>query len=283
VIDLKAIQTFTARASGFTINIIDGGNHVDKSKVLVLPLALSSMPPQSVLDKYETTVVESPSKKWTNLLGRSGSEQCAQIDIVLRLDSSETIQPRMVLETLAMYGATLRPQSTDQNSARIHRDLRNIAFRTLASLILTIPILVLVWSPRPLASPNVSHGAQLALATLIILVAWPIYSGSFRSAYYLHRADLGVLTSFSTLTSYIFSVIAFGFQVAGRDIGEPFFETVGLLITLIFAGRTLQAGTRKFGLKAVDNLGKLQPQTARLIDQEEREIDVRSVPTLHDS
>jgi cation transport ATPase len=52
---------------------------------------------------------------------------------------------------------------------------------------------------------------------------------------------------------------------------------------LIFAGRTLQAGTRKFGLKAVDNLGKLQPQTARLIDQEEREIDVRSVPTLHDS
>jgi cation transport ATPase len=278
VIDLKAIQTFTARASGFTINIIDGGNRLDKSKVLVIPFALTSMPPQSVLDKYETTVVESPSKKWTNLLGRTGSEQGAQVDIVLRLDSSEPIQPRMVLETLAIYGATLRLQSTDQNSARIHRDLRNIAFRTLASLILTIPILVLVWSHRPLASPNVSHGAQLALATLIILVAWPIYSGSFRSAYYLHRADLGVLTSFSTLTSYIFSVIAFGFQVGGRDIGEPFFETVGLLITLIFAGRTLQAGTRKFGLKAVGNLGKLQPQKARLLDQEEREIDVRSVP-----
>ena len=112
----------------------------------------------------------------------------------------------------------------------------------------------------------------------MIFVAWPIYSGSFRSAYYLHRADLGVLTSFSTLTSYIFSIIAFGFKVAGRDIGEPFFETVGLLITLIFAGRTLQAGTRKFGLKAVDNLGKLQPQMARLILEEVKEIDVRFVP-----
>jgi cation transport ATPase len=281
VIDLKAIQTFTARASGFTINIIDDGNHLDKSKVLVLPLALTSMPPQSVLDKYETTSIQGPSEKWTNLLGRTGSKQSAQIDIALRLDSSDPIQPRVVLESLATYGATLRPQSTDQNSARIHRDLRNIAFRTLASLILTIPILVLVWSPRPLATPNVSHGFQLALATLIVLVAWPIYSGSFRSAYYLRRADLGVLTSFSTLTSYIFSVIAFGFQLAGRDIGEPFFETVGLLFTLIFAGRTLQAGTRKFGLKAVDNLDKLQPQKARLIDQEEREIDVRSVPVPH--
>jgi len=281
VIDLKAIQTFTARASGFTINILDGDNQLDKSKVLVLPLAFTSVPPQGVLDGYETTGDQSPVKNWTNLLGRTGSEQGTQINIVLRLDSSEPIQPRSVLEGLAVYGATLRPQPTDQNSARIHRDLRNIASRTLASLILTIPILVLVWSPQPLASPNVSHGTQLALATLVILVAWPIYSGSFRSAYYLHRADLGVLTSFSTLTSYVFSVIAFGFQVGGREIGEPFFETVGLLITLIFAGRTLQAGTRKFGLKAVDNLGKLQPQMARLVNQEEMEIDVRSVPLPH--
>jgi hypothetical protein len=278
VIDLKAIQTFTVRASGFTINIIDGGDHQAKSKVLVLPLTMTSIPPQSALDKYETTVVQGPVANWTSLLSRTGPEQGPQIDIVLRLDSSEPIQPRRVLEALVMYGATLRPQSTDQNSARIHRDLRNIAFRTLASLVLTIPILVLVWSPRPIATPNVSHGTQLALATLIILVAWPIYSGSFRSAYYLHRADLGVLTSFSTLTSYMFSVIAFGFQVGGRDIGEPFFETVGLLITLIFAGRTLQAGTRKFGLKAVNNLGRLQPQSTRLFDQGEREIDVRSVP-----
>ena len=281
VIDLKAIQTFTARASGFTINVLEGGIALDKSKALILPLSFTSNPPQSVLDGYETTGSQGPVKTWTNLLGRTSSDQGVHIDIVLRLDSSEPIQPRNVLEGLAVYGATLRPQSTDQNSARIHRDLRNIAFRTLASLILTIPILVLVWFPRPLASPNVSHGTQLALATLIVLVAWPIYSGSFRSAYYLHRADLGVLTSFSTLTSYIFSVIAFGFQVGGREIGEPFFETVGLLITLIFAGRTLQAGTRKFGLKAVDNLGKLQPQTASLIDQEEREIDVRSVFDLH--
>ena len=275
MVDLKAIQTFTARASGFKINILDGSNHFNKSKVLVLPLTLTSMPLQSVLDKYETTSVQGPYKKWFDLSGRTSSEQGAQLDLVLHLDSYEPIQPRIVLEDLAIYGTTLRPQSTDQDSARIHRDLRNISFRTLASLILTIPILVLVWSPRPLASPNVSQGVQLALATLIVLVAWPIYSGSFRSAYYLHRADLGVLTSFSTLTSYIFSVIAFGFQVAGRDIGEPFFETVGLLITLIFAGRTLQAGTRKFGLKAVDNLGKLQPQSAMLVDEVERDIDVR--------
>jgi cation transport ATPase len=276
VIDLKAIQTFTARASGFKINIL-GGSALDNSKKLVLPLSFARMPPRSVLDRYETVGLDNKGSNanWKNYLVQKNTKQGGYIDMVLRLDSTRPIQPRAILDDLAVYGVTLRPQSTDQNQIRIHRDLRNIAFRTLASLILTIPILVLVWSPRPLASRDISHGIQLALATLIIAVAYPVYSGSFRSAYYLHRADLGVLTSFSTLTSYIFSAIAFGFQVGGQDIGEPFFETVGLLITLIFAGRTLQAVTRKFGLKAVDDLGRLQPQSARVVDQMEKEIDVR--------
>jgi len=212
---------------------------------------------------------------------RKNSSKGADIDLVLRLDQSNPIRPRDLLNELSEYGVTLRPQSTDQNQARIHRDLCNIAFRTLASLVLTIPILVLVWSPQPLTTRTISHSVQLGLATLVVIVAWPVYSGSFRSAYYLHRADLGVLTSFSTLTSYVFSVVAFGFQIGGRDIGEPFFETVGLLITLIFAGRTLQAGTRKFGLKAVDNFGRLQPENARLVEGgKERNIDVRYVLLL---
>lgn len=279
LIDLKAIETFTARASGFRINVL-GGGVLDKSKTLVLPLSFERMPHQTVLAKYESNNLRTNAsrKNWWNLAFQNTSDQGGQVDIILRLDPSKQITPRSILGDLAEYGVTIQPPLVDQNQARIYRDLRNIAFRALASLIFTIPILVLVWSPRPLAASDASHAVQLALATLVIIVAWPVYSGSFRSAYYLRRADLGVLTSFSTLTSYIFSVIAFGFQVGGRDIGEPFFETVGLLITLIFAGRTLQAGTRKFGLKAVDNLGKLQPQTARLlVNREETDLDVRYV------
>jgi cation transport ATPase len=283
MIDLKAIQTFTARASGFKINILDSGDVFIGSRVLVLPLSFEEIPPTHSLDQYEIGPQSSATKGgWTRHL-RTTSSKSGDMDIVLRLDPSSSIRPRDLLNELSEYGVTLRPRSTDQNSVRIHRDLRNIALRTLASLILTIPILVLVWSPQPLTTRIISHSIQLGLATLVVIVAWPVYSGSFRSAYYLHRADLGVLTSFSTLTSYIFSVVAFGFQICGRDIGEPFFETVGLLITLIFAGRTLQAGTRKFGLKAVDNLGRLQPEHARLVDGGKgRDIDVRYVLLFND-
>jgi cation transport ATPase len=243
-------------------------------KTLVLPLAFERMPPPSILDEWDHSPIKSTAVTRFGLRAKpkSGNE----VDLYLPLDSTSPVRPRDVIATLALYGPTLRPYATDSNQDRINRDIRNISFRTLASLILTIPILVLVWSPTPLTSTTTSHSIQLALATLVVGVAWPVYSGSFRSAYYLHRADLGVLTAFSTLTSYIFSVVAFGFEVVGRDIGAPFFETVGLLITLIFAGRTLQASTRKLGLKAVNNLGRLQPETACLVQEDqEGEFDVR--------
>lgn len=243
-------------------------------KTLVLPLAFERMPPLSILDEWDHSPIKSIGATRFGLRPRvkGGNE----VDLHLPLGPTSHIRPRDVLAKLALYGPALHPHATDSSQDRINRDIRNISFRTLASLILTIPILVLVWSPTPLTSTTTSHSIQLALATLVGGLAWPIYSGSFRSAYYLHRADLGVLTAFSTLTSYIFSVVAFGFEVAGRDIGAPFFETVGLLVTLIFAGRTLQASTRKLGLKALNNLGRLQPETARLVQEgQEAELNVR--------
>lgn len=283
-IDHKAIQTFTARASGFTINVLDAVP-MDAGKALLLPLTFERMPPANMLEAYEVQAVSnsSPFQWWaTGALRILNSLFMSKppghdVDLVFRLNLTETVKPRDILKEFAPYGVTLRRSRDDVNHKRINRDLINISLRTLTSLVLTIPILVLVWSPTPLVSSTTSQSVQLALATLIVIVAWPVYSGSFRSAYYLHRADLGVLTSFSTLTSYIFSVVAFGFEMAGREIGEPFFETVGLLITLIFAGRTLQASTRKLGLQAVGNLGRLQPEHARLVsaDATEEQIDVR--------
>lgn len=241
------------------------------------------MPPDHLLQRYQAKIVGSPGKSSWHILsyrvedGRQPRSGC-HLDLSIALGSLTEPKIRDVMQSLASYGATLRPHREDRNHRRINRDIRNISLRTLASLALTIPILVLVWSPTALLPDHTSQSIQLGLATLIVIVAWPVYSGSFRSAYYLHRADLGVLTSFSTLTSYIFSVIAFAFELAGRDVGEPFFETVGLLITLIFAGRMLQASTRKLGLRAVGNLGRLQPDMARLVSsssEREESIDVR--------
>lgn len=231
------------------------------------------MPPPDVLQGYEVRRLRYPaSRGWHRLLkgqgyGRAASSQRrgGDIELVIPLESINSSKPRDIMDRLSPYKPTLRSHVQDTNEDRIDRDLAHIAIRTFASLALTIPILVLVWSPTPLIHSTTSQSVQLGLASAIIIIAWPIYSGSFRSAYYLHRADLGVLTSFSTLTSYVFSVVAFGFELGGRNIGEPFFETVGLLITLIFAGRTLQASTRKLGLGAVRSLGRLQPEQARLL------------------
>jgi Cu2+-exporting ATPase len=100
-----------------------------------------------------------------------------------------------------------------------------------------------------------------------LVVAEPIYSGSFRSVWYLHEADLGVLTTVSTLVTYIFSAVAFAFQVAGRPFADPFFETLALLITLVFLGRTLQAYTRKAAYIATTQVSTLQPAQATVVNE----------------
>ncbi|ORY23687.1 E1-E2 ATPase-domain-containing protein [Naematelia encephala] len=277
LLDIRTIQSFTARASGFIINR-SAGLGSDREKAFLLPVVYRRLPPRVILDNYEVLSLRPYSRTgWRKFLSREGRHlEGGEIDFYLRLDASNPPRPRDILHNLSPYGVSLSSPKDDQNHARINRDLASVLLRTLVALILTVPILVLVWAPTPLLNTVTANSTQLAIATLIVADGYPIYSGSFRSAYYLRRADLGVLASFSTLTSYIYSVIAFGFQVAGTDIGKPFFETVGLLVTLIFAGRALQVSTRKLGLRTIGDLGKLQPERVRILSNgEEVIIDAR--------
>lgn len=216
------------------------------------------MPPPEVLAKYETTDVRDNE---ATFVFRRGEDQSP---------------PRNIMANLAEYGPYLAPPGTSREASRINADVRALAIRTLLCAILTIPILVLVWTPIPGKGSIGYRAAEFALATGVFILAFPIYAGSFRTIWYLRQADLGVLTAVSTLTTYLFSIVAFAFQAAHNEIAEPFFETLGLLITLIYLGRTIQASTRKAALSAISSLSKLQPERALLVtDGKEEDIDAR--------
>jgi Cu2+-exporting ATPase len=218
------------------------------------------LPPTHVLHKYDTTDIRDNE---VSFLFRNGEEQ---------------VSPREIMSGLAEYGPHLPPPGRSREESRINADVRALAIRTAMCALLTIPILVMVWSPVPHKGALGYRAAEFVLATGVFALAFPIYSGSFRTIWYLHQADLGVLTAVSTLTTYIFSIIAFAFQAAGNEIAEPFFETLGLLITLIYLGRTIQASTRKAALSAISSLAKLQPERAVLVtDGKSEDVDARYV------
>lgn len=91
---------------------------------------------------------------------------------------------------------------------------------------------------------------------------------------------MGVLVAVSTLTAYIFSLVAFAFEIAGKPFTKPFFETTALLVSLIYVGRLVQATSRRSASSALRALQELQPEEVILLETVgwrtvERKLDAR--------
>ncbi|KAJ9493709.1 hypothetical protein H2202_010831 [Exophiala xenobiotica] len=158
------------------------------------------------------------------------------------------------------------------------RHVRHTAWITLVSSVLTIPVLVLTWASLP-PRPIVYGGASLTLATIVqVVIAGPFYPSALRALIFTHVIEMDLLIVLSTSTAYVFSVVSFAYQVAGRPLptGE-FFETSTLLVTLIMLGRWVSAFARQRAVESV-SIRSLQAATAVLCDADGRgdqEIDAR--------
>ncbi|WWC57724.1 uncharacterized protein I303_100258 [Kwoniella dejecticola CBS 10117] len=265
------IARFVARATGFGTRLAEDTLE-NADTTIILPVQFGKLPPHNVLDRYDISGVP------TNLKRDKGETHGGQVDFIFKVDRRASLRPRDLVDQLKTYGPELKLVSTNRHQARINRDLNLVSLRTLASAVLTVPILVLVWSiSLPDHGSTVYRAVELGLSTCVMVIAEPIYTGSFRSAWYMHEADLGLLTAVSTLITYFFSLIAFVFQAAGSPFSDPLFETLGLLITLVYVGRTVQAFTRKMAYMATESVGRLQPTTARLVGENGVDCDKQDI------
>ncbi|WVQ94259.1 hypothetical protein IAU59_001338 [Kwoniella sp. CBS 9459] len=263
VIDPQAIVRFLSRASGFKIRLGQQSPTGDTVESVILSYVRTYH-----RDRWNSTKEEEHRGP-------------GEADLSIRADRNDRPEPRLILNRLSPNGPKLVSNHKSHDQVRLDRDILIVSLRTLASTIFTLPILVLVWATQlPGHGSTTYRAVELALATCVMVIAEPIYSGSFRSAWYLHAADLGVLTTVSTWTTYIFSVIAFGFQAAGKPFGDTLFETVGLLVSLVFLGRTVQAFTRKMAFVATESVSKLQPNTVRLLSVGEPTDTADNLPMI---
>ncbi|PLB47665.1 copper-translocating P-type ATPase [Aspergillus steynii IBT 23096] len=155
------------------------------------------------------------------------------------------------------------------------RHVRHVGLMTLLSIILTIPVLVMAWAPLPKREVAYSS-ASLCLATIVQLaIAGPFYPKALKSLIFSRMVEMDLLIVLSTSAAYVFSVVSFGYLVAGRPLStDQFFETSTLLVTLIMVGRYVGALARQ---KAVESISvrSLQESTAVLVGESEDVIDIR--------
>lgn len=172
----------------------------------------------------------------------------------------------------------LAPPRGDPSLEAGSRHVRHVGYVTLLSAVLTIPVLVMAWAPLP-ERELVYSSASLALATIVqFVIAGPFYPKALKALVFSRVIEMDLLIVLSTSAAYIFSVVSFGYFVAGKPLSTgQFFETSTLLVTLIMVGRWVAALARQRAVESI-SIRSLQASTAILVDKEsgtEREIDAR--------
>lgn len=170
----------------------------------------------------------------------------------------------------------LAPLRADPTLNAGSKHVRHIGLTTILSAVLTVPVLVMAWAPIP--PREVEYGAaSLVLATLVqFLIAGPFYITAMKSLVFSRVVEMDLLVVLSTSTAYIYSVVSFGFLVAGHPLSTgEFFETSTLLVTLIVLGRYVAAHARQKAVESI-SIRSLQASAAILVEETgEREIDIR--------
>ncbi|CAG8007916.1 unnamed protein product [Penicillium nalgiovense] len=191
----------------------------------------------------------------------------------------EVVGARDLIENHWGEIANLAPICGDPALAAGSKHVRHSGFMTLLSAVLTIPVLVMAWAPIPEREIAYSS-ASLALATIIqVVIAGPFYPKALKALVFSRVIEMDLLIVLSTSAAYIFSVVSFGFLVAGKPLSTgQFFETSTLLVTLIMFGRYIATLARQKAVESI-SIRSLQAQTALLVNEsnssEAREIDVR--------
>jgi len=112
-------------------------------------------------------------------------------------------------------------------------------------------------------------------------VGWDYYTGAYKSLRN-GSANMDVLVALGSSVAYFYSVAVLLFKTAGSHaIGHHlYFETSAVIITLIVAGKLLEARAKGRTSEAIKKLIGLQPKTARVVrDGQELDIPVAEVVT----
>lgn len=195
----------------------------------------------------------------------------------VRLSYDPTIiGARTLLKRLGNQTGGLAPPKADASVSSGRRHLYDQLIKTCAAAVLTIPVLVLAWGKTDVAEETKAI-ISLVLATFVQMIAIPdFYRPAISALVHSGAVEMDMLVVISITAAYVYSVVAFGFRMAGKPLEQSeFFETSTLLITLVILGRLIAAFARVRAVSTV-SLRSLQTATATIVeDGKDQEVDAR--------
>ncbi len=183
------------------------------------------------------------------------------------------------------YGAAVaRDAEEDAREEQRLREARELRSRFIVAAVLTAPVLVGSMG-MDLHAPGIGWLAnpwlQLVLTTPVLFWAGArFYRGAWAAL--RHRAaDMNTLIAIGTGSAYVYSLAATaapGLFLRAGLMPHAYYETAGVIVTLILLGRTLEARAKARTGAAIERLIDLKPRSAKVLrDGEEIAVLIQHV------
>ncbi len=195
------------------------------------------------------------------------------------------VGPARIAKTIEEVGYEVESPSqdgqADQESAAQNEEYRKLTRKWIFGAILTVPILIVsmpylftfMYALPDTLTRWLLVGTGFLSLLIIIYSGDHFYIGAVRA--FRHRsADMNTLIALGTAAAWIYSSIAILFpKLFPEGAAEPFYDVVGVVITLVVLGQALELRARGRTSDSIRKLMGLQAKTARVI-REGKEVDI---------
>lgn len=185
-----------------------------------------------------------------------------------------------------------KTDAADEDRARKRKEIRTLWTKFILSAVFSVPLLYLAMAPMikvvrlpfpsgldPMQYPLIYGLLELLLVIPVIAVGYRFYTVGFK-ALAQRSPNMDSLIAIGTTAAFIYSVYNV-IRIAEGDfkaVDSLYFETAGIIITLILLGKSLEAVSKGRTGEAIRKLMGLAPKTALIIqDGVEKEIPIDEV------
>ena len=193
----------------------------------------------------------------------------------------------------AGYGwSVIKNQSSDADKLKKQKEIRTLFIKFAVSAFFTIPLLYLSMGPmitwfnvpvpsfvNPGVNPLNFAIAQICLTIPVLVAGYRFYYVGFR-AILMRSPNMDSLIAMGTSAAVLYGIYSV-YQITRSNqhfVHSLYFETAGVIITLILLGKSFEALSKGKTSEAIKNLMGLAPKTALVIrNNTEVELPIEEV------
>jgi len=196
----------------------------------------------------------------------------------------------------AGYGIGLLTNSSNDDKLLKEKELRVFKIKLYISAVLSVPLFYIAMAPmlpayipwlvlpfpdriNPMSFPFDYALLQISLVIPVMIAGYRFYTKGFSSIF--HRSpNMDSLIALGTSAAFIYSIYS-TFKIFSGDfkyVDDLYFETAGVIITLILLGKMLESRSKGRTSEAIKKLMGLSPKTATVIkDGKEITVNIDNV------